>query len=118
MPSLLRSASWRCRLRELDPPSRRGLLRLPGLVEFVHVVRMAGTGEVHRFYSDGPSILRGARFLGFVAGSEDPRPESSKSVRFPYMVLFSNMTSKQLRNPQGYHTEAWMLKCLAVVVAL
>ena len=52
MPALLRSASWRCRLRELDPPSRRGLLRLPGLVEFVHVVRMPGTGVVHRFYSD------------------------------------------------------------------
>ena len=58
MPSLLRSASWRCRLRQLDPRSRRGLQELTEDVEFVHVVRMPATGVVYVFVHDRRKLAK------------------------------------------------------------
>ena len=48
MPSLLRSAAWRCRLGRLDAGSRRGVRALSETFDFVHVVRTDG-GIVHVF---------------------------------------------------------------------
>ena len=52
MPSTLRSASWCCRLRQLDARNRRGLQELTQVLDFVHVVRMPGTGVVYIFAHD------------------------------------------------------------------
>ena len=59
MPSLLRSAAWRCRLLRLDNRSRRGLSHLRLLCDFGHVV-YAEAGVVHVFvYRVSKLDLRG-----------------------------------------------------------
>lgn len=69
MPSLLRSAAWRCRLRRLDAGSRRGVVALSETFGFVHVVR-TDAGFVHVFVYDSrkpvlsslEEVLPGARW--------------------------------------------------------
>lgn len=59
MPSLLRSAAWRCRLRRLDAGSRRGVAALSRTFVFVHVVH-TDAGPVHVFVYDHRKVVRSA----------------------------------------------------------
>ena len=51
MPSLFRSAAWRCRIGRLGAGSRRGLAALTETFGFVHVVRV-DAGLVHASKGD------------------------------------------------------------------
>ena len=64
MPSLVRSACWRCWLPNPTPGERRGVRSLSDIFEFVHVVE-ADTGVTHCFVQDNRKPVL-STFVGLV----------------------------------------------------